>query len=164
MPPFLRWNFSRARDPRNIVINRVPDHIERCLFRKHENCDVCLFFLSLFILVSFYLSLSLFLPSPSSSYSVIIFISSSPVFLLCVTSCPIRQSLVTTYGCYIIGHMVLIDMPLIDEWALVKSYLNAYLYIMKILKLLFATDQIKFLPSFFLFYIILFYYILLLIK
>jgi len=39
--------------------------------------------------------------------------------------------------------MVLIDMSLVDEWALVKSYLNADLYTMKILEFLFATDQIK---------------------
>lgn len=74
-------------------------------------------FVCLFILVSLYLFLSLL---PPSSYSVSLFISSSPVFLLCITSCPTHRSLVTTYDCYVIGHIVLIDM-FIDEWALVEK-------------------------------------------
>lgn len=135
------WNFSRARDPRNIVINRVPRSYRALLVSKtRENCDVCLYFLSLYLYwFPLYLSLSLSSLFPRLSFSLSV---SSPVFLLCVTSCPIHQSLVTTYGCYIIGHMVLIDVSLVDEWALVKSYLNAETCTtMKILEFLFAPDH-----------------------
>lgn len=79
------------------------------------------------IFLSFSVSLSLsFSPYVSplfllpSSVSVILITSSSPVFL---SSRPTLWSLVTTCGSYVIGHMALIVISFIDEWALVKSCL-----------------------------------------
>lgn len=146
-------------EPRNIVVNCFPWVSSVARFEKKNEkikCSFLSFFYLYWFSFIFPLSFSLFLSLPLPSHSVNLFISSSPVFLLCITSCPTHQSLVITYGCYVIGHIVLFDM-FIDEWALVENDLNVYLYIMRMpwdscLKLIGLKEIVQVLFFLFFFY------------